>query len=93
MTVLSQAIDRSEYPFESKWMQLDAGQMHYIDEGSGEPIVLVHGTPTWSFEWRHLIKALSDMAISLNGPDSARSTIADAAADGQASRDVLRRNR
>lgn len=59
MTALSQSIDRSEYPFESKWMQLDAGQMHYIDEGSGEPIVFVHGTPTWSFEWRHLIKALS----------------------------------
>jgi haloalkane dehalogenase len=31
--------------------------MHHIDEGTGEPILFVHGTPTWSFEWRHLIKA------------------------------------
>jgi haloalkane dehalogenase len=33
--------------------------MHYVDEGSGEPLLFVHGTPTWSFEWRHLIRALS----------------------------------
>jgi haloalkane dehalogenase len=33
--------------------------MHYADEGSGEVVLLVHGTPTWSFEYRHLIKALA----------------------------------
>jgi haloalkane dehalogenase len=33
--------------------------MHYVDEGSGEVLLFVHGTPTWSFEFRHLIKALS----------------------------------
>lgn len=33
--------------------------MHYIDEGEGEPIVMVHGNPTWSFLYRHLIKGLS----------------------------------
>jgi haloalkane dehalogenase len=33
--------------------------MHYVDEGAGDPVVLVHGTPTWSFEWRHVIRALS----------------------------------
>ena len=32
--------------------------MHYVDEGDGEPILFVHGTPTWSFEYRHLIAAL-----------------------------------
>ena len=34
--------------------------MHYIDEGRGEPIVFVHGNPTWSFEFRHLILGLKD---------------------------------
>lgn len=34
--------------------------MHYIDEGRGEPIVFVHGNPTWSFEFRHLILGLHD---------------------------------
>jgi haloalkane dehalogenase len=33
--------------------------MHYVDEGAGEPLVFVHGTPTWSFEWRHLIRAFA----------------------------------
>jgi haloalkane dehalogenase len=51
-------IDRSAYPFESKWQQLDAGRMHYVDEGSGDVVLFVHGTPTWSFEWRHLIAGL-----------------------------------
>jgi len=33
--------------------------MHYVDEGQGRPVVLVHGTPTWGFEWRHVIADLS----------------------------------
>jgi haloalkane dehalogenase len=40
-------------------MDLPAGRMHYVDEGTGAPILFVHGTPTWSFEWRHLIRAFS----------------------------------
>ena len=35
------------------------GEMHYVDEGSGAPILFVHGTPTNSYEYRHLIAALS----------------------------------
>ena len=52
-------IDRVAYPFRSRWCTLSAGRMHYVDEGIGDPILFVHGTPTWSFEWRHLIRALS----------------------------------
>jgi haloalkane dehalogenase len=33
--------------------------MHYVDEGTGEPLLFVHGTPTWSFEWRELIRAFA----------------------------------
>src|SRR5262249_20098467 len=33
-------------------------RLHYIDEGSGDPVVMLHGNPTWSFAYRHLIKAL-----------------------------------
>jgi len=35
------------------------GDMHYVDDGSGAPILFVHGTPTNSYEFRHLIAALS----------------------------------
>jgi haloalkane dehalogenase len=52
-------LDRAAYPFASHWATLPAGRMHYVDEGSGPPIVFVHGTPSWSFEWRALIRGLS----------------------------------
>ncbi len=47
------------YPFESRFFTSPSGHsMHYIDEGEGEPIVFVHGNPSWSFEFRHLVKGL-----------------------------------
>lgn len=52
-------IDRSLYPFQSRYLELDEGRMHYVDEGSGSAILMVHGTPTWSFLYRDLIKHLS----------------------------------
>jgi haloalkane dehalogenase len=52
-------LDSSLYPFESKYIQLEKGNMHYVDEGKGEIILFVHGTPTWSFLYRDFIKALS----------------------------------
>ena len=53
-------VDTNLYPFENKYLSLDAGNMHYVDEGSGETILFVHGTPTWSFLYRDLIKELSN---------------------------------
>lgn len=52
-------LDRRAYPFASHHLSLTAGRMHYVDEGRGEPLLFVHGTPTWSFEYRHLLMALS----------------------------------
>ena len=47
------------FPFESRFFATPRGQvMHYVDEGSGEPVVFVHGNPAWSFEFRHLIEGL-----------------------------------
>ena len=34
--------------------------MHYLDEGQGTPVVLLHGNPTWSFHYRELVLALRD---------------------------------
>jgi haloalkane dehalogenase len=52
-------LDPRSFPFQSRWITLGAGRVHYVDEGRGDPILFVHGTPTWSFEYRHLIQALS----------------------------------
>ena len=46
--------DPSLYPFESKWFDSSAGRVHYIEEGSGTPILLCHGNPTWSFLYRDI---------------------------------------
>jgi len=50
---------KEEYPFESHFIDVKGGKYHYIDEGEGSPIVMVHGNPTWSFYYRKLIKEFS----------------------------------
>ncbi len=48
------------YPFQSHYLQLENQvRMHYLDEGEGPVVVLLHGNPTWSFYYRELIKSLS----------------------------------
>lgn len=51
-------MDTQQYPFQPRHHQLKAGSMHYVDEGDGEVLLFVHGNPSWSFEYRHLIKGL-----------------------------------
>ena len=47
------------YPFESRYFTAESGHdMHFVDEGTGEPLLFVHGNPAWSFEFRHLITGL-----------------------------------
>ena len=52
-------VDHNEYPFRSRYFETQDGRMHYVDEGRGPAVVLVHGTPTWSFLFRHVIAGLS----------------------------------
>ena len=47
------------YPFESKYFNVNGFKYHFVDEGCGEPVVMVHGNPTWSFYFRSLIKEFS----------------------------------
>lgn len=50
---------RALYPFASHVLQTPGGhRMQYLDEGEGEPIVFLHGNPTWSFFYRHLVLGL-----------------------------------
>lgn len=45
----------------SRFVPTGAGRLHYVDEGprDAEPVLLVHGTPSWSFEYRHIIAKLA----------------------------------
>ncbi len=52
---------KNEYPFSSQFLKLKSGyQLHYVDQGVGEVVLMLHGNPTWSFFYRNLIKGLSD---------------------------------
>ncbi|HQX49910.1 MAG TPA: alpha/beta fold hydrolase [Planctomycetaceae bacterium] len=48
-----------EYPFSSHWFEVDGHVQHFITEGQGPVLLMVHGNPTWSFAWRRLVKDLS----------------------------------
>jgi haloalkane dehalogenase len=47
------------FPFKRHFLEINSQQYHYVNEGSGEPVVMVHGNPSWSFYYRNLIKTLS----------------------------------
>ncbi len=50
-----------EYPWTGRHLPVREGiRLHYLDEGRGPPVLMVHGNPTWSFYWRNLVKGLSD---------------------------------
>jgi len=56
-------LDGSLFPYDRNFHELPSGHcMHFVDEGpaDGQPVVLVHGNPTWSFYFRHVIRALMD---------------------------------
>ena len=59
---------RPLYPFKSCYHDIGGFKYHYVDEGSGDPIVMIHGNPTWSFFFRELIKGLSNNYRTLS-PD------------------------
>jgi len=48
-----------EYPFESHYIVIDNYRLHYLDEGEGPVITMLHGNPTWSFYFRYLVTHLA----------------------------------
>jgi cis-3-alkyl-4-acyloxetan-2-one decarboxylase len=49
-----------QYPFTSNYLDLDGLKYHYLDEGTGPTVVMLHGNPSWSFYYRNLVKELSN---------------------------------
>jgi len=48
------------YPFESHYADVRGARVHYVDEGAGPPLLLLHGNPTWSFLYRDIVSGLRD---------------------------------
>lgn len=55
---LPAGVDPVLYPFEGRLLDVGGARMHYLDEGTGPPVVMVHGNPTWSFYYRAAVRAL-----------------------------------
>jgi haloalkane dehalogenase len=51
-----------EYPFEPHYLQVAGLRMHYLDEGEGDPVLCLHGEPTWSFLYRKMIPSITSVA-------------------------------
>jgi len=51
-------LPRELFPFESRFVEVDGNSLHYVDEGSGPTLLLLHGNPTWSFLYRDIIARL-----------------------------------
>jgi haloalkane dehalogenase len=59
---MSNWLNKTEYPFTSRFYNTSSGhRLHYIDEGNGTPVLFVHGTPSWSFDFRNVIKPVSKL--------------------------------
>lgn len=52
-------LDRTLFPFESRFVDIEGNLVHYVDQGSGPTLLLLHGNPTWSFLYRHMILRLA----------------------------------
>jgi haloalkane dehalogenase len=53
-------VDRVEYPFATRRVVVNGVGMSYVDEGEGPTVLMVHGTPSWSFVYRHLVRGLRE---------------------------------
>lgn len=58
------------FPFAPRFAQVGDGlKMHYVDEGKGEPVLFLHGNPTWSFLYRNIIPAVVGAGFRAVAPD------------------------
>lgn len=65
MTVLRTPDDRfdnlPDYDFTPNYVEIGDTRLHYVDAGSGDEVILcLHGEPTWSYLYRHIIPVLSE---------------------------------
>jgi haloalkane dehalogenase len=63
--------DLPEFGFEPRYREVDGLRLAHVDEGEGEPVVFVHGEPTWSFLWRKVIPPVLDAGHRCIAPDHA----------------------
>jgi haloalkane dehalogenase len=58
----SRFVGLPDFPFEPRYLDQAGLRMHYLDEGTGDPVLCLHGEPTWSFLYRKMIPPLAKVA-------------------------------
>ena len=60
-----------DYPFEPNYLEVDGLRMHYVDEGEpgAAPVLMLHGEPTWSYLYRHMIPVCAGAGHRVIAPD------------------------
>jgi haloalkane dehalogenase len=58
----------AEFPFESKFVEVQGAKIHYIDEGKGDPVLFLHGNPTSAYLWRNIVPHVTPIARAV-APD------------------------
>jgi haloalkane dehalogenase len=63
--------DLEDYPFAAHYVTIDGLRMHFVDEGRRDaaPLLLLHGEPSWSYLYRHMITPLADGGLRVVAPD------------------------
>jgi haloalkane dehalogenase len=64
-------VDLEDYPFDPHYIEVDGMRMHYVDEGdrSADPVLMLHGEPTWSYLYRHMIPMCAAAGNRVIAPD------------------------
>jgi haloalkane dehalogenase len=68
MTHLPESV-RAQWPFAPRHARVNNWRMHYVDEGTGDPVVLLHGNPTWGFLYRDFVAPLTAAGHRVIIPD------------------------
>ncbi len=55
----------ADFPFESRYVDVHGSKIHYVEEGSGDPVLFLHGQPTSSYLWRNVIPHVSPIARAI----------------------------
>lgn len=60
---------RTQWPYRPRFLRVNGWRMHYVDEGTGDPVLLLHGNPTWGFLWRKVMARLLSAGHRVVVPD------------------------
>jgi haloalkane dehalogenase len=61
-------VSKELYPFADHWFDYKGAAIHYVDEGRGLPVLMLHGNPSWSFLYRNIIKGVTGFCRAI-APD------------------------